>query len=467
MKKIFSVALAAAFVLNIAGASIDEMRFKKHCLDDPFFFTREVLDYNLLESTIHRPLCNFFAKARTDVLDLEPRDHFKTTCLIGFVIWRIIQEPDIKILYSHKILKRSKEMLSEIKGHFERNRVLLHFFGNHVGEPWGADAITVNRRTAPRKEPTLTVGAVGHEITSGHFNLIINDDLAGLKDMYSEAARAETLRYYKALRYLRDRGNCRELNAATRWHERDVSGYIIENRPEVRVRVKRARLPNGRPYFPQRYSTRDLKELETEDPILYAAQMNNAPVDMVEQFFSPDKLHYFDLESFKPRFNIAFVDPAFGRREGGEPCFLSMCIGSIVGDKVYIIDWPTNRERPESNEILIVDKLIEHKVRRFAVEANAAQSEFLRSIQREMKKRGLVLHAEPINQTQNKARRIEAMHGTVMNKVYFCETWDEVYPEAMRQLITYPSHKFKDAPDALEGLLALAAGSAEPRIRSL
>lgn len=450
-------ALIIGAIMAASAANV-EARVKATALADLFVFAREVLGYTRF-SEPQREICARLQTAERDVLVLEPRGHMKTSSAIAYVVWRIVRDPDIKVLYNHKILRRSKEVLSEVKGHFERNKVLRRLFGAWQGEPWGQDAITVCRRRTPRKEPTLVVGAVEHEATGGHFNLVVNDDLAGLRDMVSEAARAETLRFYKSARYLRDEGGCLEVNLATRWHPEDVSGWILLKRAgAVDVLLRKARRPDGSPFFPELFSDAKLRELEQEDPTLYAAQMDNDPRAMgAGTLFPIEKLRMYEPAALARGDRVGYVDPAFGKRERGEPCFFVLCVLQMAGPDAYVVDWPANRDQPEQNEQMLVQKIREHGLRRLGVESNAAQSEFVRSLQKTVDKAGIPLAVEPINHSANKDRRIEGMHGTVVRSVLFRRDWDEAYPESMRQLVTYPS-KFKDAPDALEAALAMASG---------
>jgi predicted phage terminase large subunit-like protein len=190
--------------------------------------------------------------------------------------------------------------------------------------------------------------------------------------------------------------------------------------------------------------------------MIFEAQMHNNPTAMSEQLYSLDKLMMYNYSAFKAEYNIAYIDPAFGKKERGEPCYFSFIIGTIVENNIYIIEWHTNKNNPEDNEILIIEKIKEFNIQRFGVETNAQQSEFARNIQRKINENNIILNLEWINNTLNKDRRIQGMHGTVIKNVYFRSDWETTYRESMSQLTLYPYHKFKDAPDALAGLLYIA-----------
>lgn len=426
-------------------------------LTDLYYFITKILGYDLLEVEVHKPLCDFIQHNKyKDLLDLEPRDHFKTTVVsVGFVIWSICRDPNIKILLNHGVAGKAREVLAAIKTHFETNPMLRRYFGDMVGSPWGESKITVSKRTRIAVEPTLSIGAVDKEATGGHYNLIVNDDLAGLKDRYSAKQREKVLRYLKAVAYLKDKSDCREITIGTRWHEDDVYNFIIEKRKKVKVRIRKAEVKKGVPYFKSRFTWNDLKDLEEDDPGLYAAVMMNDPRPMKDQLYHLDELNKFDYNSYIVSHVIGYVDPAFGKTNEGEPCYFNFCIANIIGDKAYIIEWISNKKKPKDNEILIVNKVKEYNMKMLGVESNAAQSIWCENIKTKLEEEELFVSFEEINHSANKDRRIQSMHGKVLNNTLFRRDWEGKYKESMNQLLMYPQHKYKDAPDGLEGLLSM------------
>jgi len=430
---------------------------------DPYYFIKEILGYKQA-TQLHKEMLDFVTANDGKKLLLEPRFHFKSSIItIGFSIWSILKNPDIRILITSKTLAQSRQLLSEIKGHFEHNKVFKALFGDWKGEIWREDRLIVSRRKRIVKEPTIAIGAVGHELTSGHYDLIINDDLVGLTDMVSEVFREATLRFYKLTQYLTDKGT-HEINIGTRYHVMDVYSHILKHIDKKNVLIRKAILEDGTVLFKERFTLDDLMKLKNEDPILFEAQMQNNPTAIGDQLYPLEKLHFFDRKSFQGTYNIAYVDPAFGKYETKQPCFFSFIIGSIVNDDIYITEWITNRAKPKENEILMLEKIREHSIRELGIETNAQQSEFARNVQKEIdkwnashewQKDKIYSNIQYIVHNTNKDRRIQGMHGTVTKNVYFRKDWQECYDTSMTQLILYPYAKFKDAPDALEGLIGM------------
>lgn len=457
----------------MTSRDIVDLRIKKAGFDSLYYFVKHILGYSLLDDNVHGSLCDFVQHGKGDCLILEPRDHFKTTCVsIGFTIWSIVKNPNIRILINHKVLAQSKGILSEIMQQFERNERLRYYYGNIVGDTWNTDKIVVRTRTANHKEGTVEVGAVDHEKTSSHYDMIINDDLVGLADMVSQASRDSVLSYYKTLKYLRDKQQfVKMVDVGTRWHMSDLYSYILEKRglPVENIRIRKAIKDDGTPYFRTRYTIEELKRMEDDDPVMFSAVMQNEPRHMKGALYDIDKLKKFNYAAMglEGIYTIGYIDPAFGKYESKEPCYFSFPILGIIGDDGYVLEWITNKDKPEQNEMLIVEMIRKYNLRQLGIESNAQQSEFIRNVQRTLRSEGIVLNIIPINHTTNKDRRIQGMHGTVVNNLYFRDDWQTAYPEPMSQLILYPQHRYKDGPDALEGVASMMTGAKTVRIRRI
>lgn len=170
-------------------------------------------------SECHREMVAFKVSALSfRQLILEARGHLKSTLLcVGYVLWRIYQNPNIRIFVGTESLKLSKAFIREIeqylvddfnkehvwnaRPHFDgplipemdslgkQRRQLVRDISAEFGEEyvtsanastskkvWRAEAIQVVR---PRvmKEPTLVAGSVGQTSTGFHYDEVVMDDV--------------------------------------------------------------------------------------------------------------------------------------------------------------------------------------------------------------------------------------------------------------------------------------------------
>lgn len=168
----------------------------------------------------HRELMAW--KLRPDALFrqlvLEARGHLKSTLLsVGYVLWRVYQNPNIRMFVGTEGLKLSKAFIREIESYLtddfntehvwnsrphidgplipvmdsmgKSRRAIVRDISSEFGEEWATDtkkASTSKKvwraeaiqvvRTRNLKEPTITAGSVGQASTGFHFDEIILDD---------------------------------------------------------------------------------------------------------------------------------------------------------------------------------------------------------------------------------------------------------------------------------------------------
>lgn len=161
-------------------------------------------------SECHRDLMSWHLRTDASLkqLVLEARGHLKSTLLsVGKTLWRIYQNPNIRILVGTESLKLSKSFIREIKAYLEDDWLQEnvwnsrpHISGRLVpvmdktgrqrriekyGDEteaadkkvvWRADAIQV-LRNKKLKEPTVTAASVGQTNTGSHVDEVILDDV--------------------------------------------------------------------------------------------------------------------------------------------------------------------------------------------------------------------------------------------------------------------------------------------------
>ena len=115
------------------AALTEQMR--KRGLEDYYFFCEHILGYKDL-AEMHVELTNFVSKkSKKDRffrhnLILEPRDTFKTSVVtIGFPLWLMTRDPNIRILIDSEEYTKSKTFLREVKDHLVHNDRYRRVYG--------------------------------------------------------------------------------------------------------------------------------------------------------------------------------------------------------------------------------------------------------------------------------------------------------------------------------------------------
>ncbi len=178
----------------------------------------------------HREIVDLLTSVYKYKLILLPRGGFKTSiCTIGYSIWRLARNPNLRVLIDSKTEDRSQGILSGIKEHCEFNDKFREVYGNWKNIPgWQESSITLPYRTTPRKEPSIDTGGVDAPKTGGHYDLIIADDLHDERNIDTEWMRNKVKLHYKTLfPLLEPEGEI--IIVGTRWHYDDLYNYILTN----------------------------------------------------------------------------------------------------------------------------------------------------------------------------------------------------------------------------------------------
>lgn len=115
-----------------------------------------------------------------------PRGHSKTTVFsVNYPLWRIAQNPNIRILLVSAADTQSQSFLREIKGRIERDQTYVDFAGQlkpAQPEKWTDKEIILKRSRTDLKDPTISTVSVEGTILSKRADEIICDDLLNFEN---------------------------------------------------------------------------------------------------------------------------------------------------------------------------------------------------------------------------------------------------------------------------------------------
>jgi len=253
-------------------------------------------------SQCHRDLWDFYWNSHKEPgvnrhLTLMPRGHLKSTIMsVGRVLWRIYQNPNIRIFVGTSKNELSSAFVREAKAYLENDWLQEHVWnsrphisGNLIptmdklgrsrrkafeedGEYteaedkkiiWRSNALQVNREFI-LKEPTLMVGSVGSQATGMHFDEAQFDDIITYDNISTPEKRAKLMSWIYDIESIIDPEyyddwledllkNGAKLTQAsadvicrtggvfnivgTRYDLDDYYGYIIDNQDELGFKV--------------------------------------------------------------------------------------------------------------------------------------------------------------------------------------------------------------------------------------
>lgn len=124
----------------------------------------------------------------TFVLLVAPR-HGKTELVLHTLIWLIIYNPDVRIIYAQGIARTATRMMEYIQFELEFNEKLVSKYGPFKGDVyrWNKEEFTVATRRTTSKTPTFLPIGIGSNVRSTDADIIVVDDPQDMRRVTSES----------------------------------------------------------------------------------------------------------------------------------------------------------------------------------------------------------------------------------------------------------------------------------------
>ena len=275
-------------------------------------------------------------------------------------------------------------------------------------------------------------GVGGSVIGFGASKVAITDDLyRGLEDALSDTVNDRILQWKEATHDSRFESGCARVDIGTRWSIRDLIGTQVEAGIYDKSIIVAALTPDNKSFCEAVLTTEEYldKKKKTSSEIWLAEYMQE-PVDMQGRLFSDlsfiSPANYHSLTNnngdHASEGHIAYIDVADQGKD-----YTAMAVGSIIGDKVYIVDVLYSNRNTDMTMPQAAALLKKYDVKYCRVESNAMGAMFARQLQKMTSARILQVH----NST-NKMTRI-IMHSVL-------------------RFSKEGKNKNDDAPDCLAGL---------------
>jgi hypothetical protein len=382
-------------VIQVAESHADRGR------RDLFFFCKEILGYKDMIPRVHQQVCDLWApydhtKSYEDqddchnILLLDPRGEFKTSISLGRCLQEWINWPEIATLRMSGVIELVKRSIKEVKDHLIGNSTLRDLYPEAV--PWSdkkgeegmaptdfgtAFGITHPKRKNPRREPTLTISSLDSVKSGSHFEKLVGDDLVHEKNYQTRDLLMQTIEDWDLTRNLLNPRGYRELDG-TRYDWSDLYGKIIEtNKGQWRIHVRpiwtddlefakmhgfwipETYQPGDVLHLhPERWTIRELTEIQNDNPYLFNCQRLNNPVpasadnfpmvELVKHTVTRDKYPDTGMLNIFMGWKFNFTDPE------AEPA-----VGVVGGwdskGRLFIIDLATGHFKPSQ----IIDIMLE------------------------------------------------------------------------------------------------------------
>jgi len=435
--------------------------YKTHFWD----FSKEILGWPDINDSLHKDLATWVTDNRGKRrLILIPRGHLKSSLItVGYALWKIAQDPNVRILISNATYSMATNFLYQIKNVLQRNDKFKELFGDLAqdADSWRENQIIVSKQGWRAKEPTITVYGVGGSLTGQHYDVILLDDVVNRDTITTKEQIDKTKNFYKDCLDVLEPGG--ELIAiGTRWHQSDLYGWILDPDNGIinsfATYIKTAyegEWEEGRIIFPEKFTWKHLSQLKREEgPTHFSAQYMNDPVPEESATFKKYMFQYYDpddLRGLKVN-NFVTVDPAIS--ESKESDYNALVVISVTEDNRWYIR-EIVREKFTPSQLMDEIFFLYEKYRplEIGIELIAFQKTLQYILEDEMRKRNRYLPRKELKPDNNEPKelRIKGLEpryaaGTVYhlkedgrNNIDYLED----------ELLRFPKGKHDDIIDAL------------------
>jgi predicted phage terminase large subunit-like protein len=310
------------------------------------YFIAEIFGYTI--AVPHKNILAHFEQHQ-ETLDLAPRGVGKTYIgNIGYTTWRIVNNQDLRILVLSDTDWHAIRFVTPVKIALESNPTLRRIYGNLRGDKWTDHELTLRTRQHPFAEASITaLGMYSGAVTSGHYDLIIADDLINFDNSRTEGQRERSKEWFKTtlLPTLLPGGEIHIVG--TRYHYNDLWQMVIEQLG-YHTQIQRAIQEDGSSIWEDHLPLHDtvyqgrrkegLSSIQNKlGSIIFNLQyQNDVQLMKTGRIFRYDWFNFY--EAIPDKLHIFMgVDPAISQKSTAD-FFVIIIIGVDEDGKIYVLD---------------------------------------------------------------------------------------------------------------------------------
>lgn len=157
-----------------------------------------------------------------------PRGAFKTSlCIVAYSIWRLINNPNLRILLDSELFTNSKNCVREIKSHLESEQAENIFGRFKHPSNWSEASITIRQRNKSFKEASVTSGGIGTVKVGQHYDIWILDDMNSPTNSDTADKAKKVIDHYKYGQSILE-PNGTIILVGTRYSELDLIQHVLD-----------------------------------------------------------------------------------------------------------------------------------------------------------------------------------------------------------------------------------------------
>lgn len=451
---------------SAAPVELDEsirQAIRLRALNSFYFFCKAVMGFGDITPHFHREVCLMLQDETYRHKRIElPRGHLKTSiCTIAYPIWRVIRNPNIRILIANATATNAGHFLRMIAGTFESNEFFRWLFPEVIPTDfrkvkWTETELEV-RRTRQWPEATIEAIGVGGTAVSRHYDLLIKDDLVNEDHLKTPDQMAKVVDWHRySLSLWVNPAVGEQIVVGNRWAFNDVMAHLATHEPWF-LAYSRAAVEKGEILWPERFSHEALNRiLDSQGPRIFSAQYLNNPLADDARAFDVTLLRRFTQIPPSPMSYVCAIDPAIGQRRSGPGSDRTamVVVGMNADRELYVVDARCGRWGVDEmiDQLFDIVRLWKPRV---GIETVVFQKALLWPIREAMRRHRLSFPIQELRPSSNasKEARIGALQEYMHQGALFVR---EDVPELMKEFVEFPLGAHDDLLDALAYAIQMA-----------
>lgn len=458
--------------------ALNKKLLQQYYKSDFYAFGKDILGWDFYEP-LHKPLCNFVTDnvGRKQLLIELPRGSFKSSAVtVGYSVWKIVNNPNVRILIVNATYEMIKKFVSQIQDHLRKNPKIIEIYGDLTKEATIWNESTIKLRTENSfevREPTLLGYGMTGNLVSTHFDIIILDDLVNWDNTTTLDQITKVKSFYKAtLDLLEPHGEL--IIIGTPYHFGDLYAWIEDPDEPIHRNFAIFKKPaytgdwgEGELLFPERLGWDRLAQLKrTQGPRHFATQYMLKPILDEDAVFKYE-FRYFEETDLKGVELLTYmaIDPAFSQSRDADKT--AMVVVSVDRENTwYIRDIFAKRLSPKETLDMIINMDQKWHPRVIAIETVAWQKAVAQFMIDEIKQRRIsplpIKFVKPETSratglSEPKQYRIESLEPRYATGQVFHNKYLEQNEELEEQLRNFPKNDHDDIIDALAYIEQIAS----------
>ena len=443
----------------------------------PAYFIKNIFGYRIDEP--HWNILKHYEEEQ-ETLDLAPRGCGKTRIgNIGYCAWLAANNPNIRILIVSDTDTHAVKFLGPIKAVLGSHPLIREYYGYLKSNKWTDHEITLKTRTDKvLMEATISaMGMYSGAVTTGHYDVIIADDLINFDNSRTEGQRERSKEWFKTtlLPTILPGGEIHCLG--TRYHYNELWD-CVQNELGYNTQIQRAIIDEGTEnehslwerHMPLhtkiigKERVKGLIEIREGDPenpsdsgtgsIIFNLQYQN-DVELLKEgrIFLYDWFKFYDEIPLKLKV-FQGVDLAISEKETAD-YFVILTLGIDNNMNVYVLDIFRERGVSFNAQMGIIKKKAEEwKPIRIGVEANAYQKALPQELIRTTS-----LPIKSLTTISDKVIRAQKRSGLFENGKVFVRRDMHLFID---ELVLFPDAKHDDQFDAFDFALDVGLATERP-----